>query len=139
MAMKQKNKASDTVPSSSMADIAFLLIIFFMVTTVFSAQKGIDFALPKEEQETGDPTEAVHIVVQPSGRLLVDNAPMNMDEIQGYILPKLQVNANKFVILQTDDEAAYGDMIDVLDELKQANVRNIALPTKEEIASWGNY
>ena len=42
------------IPTSSMADIAFLLIIFFMVTAVFSATKGLTFALPKEEQQPPD-------------------------------------------------------------------------------------
>jgi biopolymer transport protein ExbD len=47
------------------------------------------------------------------------------------------VNPNKFVIIKTDEEAVYGSMIDVLDELKEADVRNIAIPTQEEVASWG--
>ena len=46
--MKERPEAE--IPTASMADIAFLLIIFFMVTAVFSATKGLDFALPKEEQ-----------------------------------------------------------------------------------------
>ena len=62
--------------------------------------------------------------------------PMNLNEIKPYVKAKLDVNPKKFVILQTDDNATYGDMMDVLDELKQVNVINIALPTKEEIASW---
>ena len=47
----QGSRVTEEIPSCSMADIAFLLIIFFMVTTVFAAQKGIDFNLPKEEKE----------------------------------------------------------------------------------------
>lgn len=136
---KQRNKASQEVPSSSMADIAFLLIIFFMVTTVFSSQKGIDFGLPKEEKSNEyEPKEAVHIVVEASGRILVDQNPLNASDIQSYILPKLAVNPTKPVILQTDQDASYGDMVQVLDQLKLADVKNIALPTREDIASWGS-
>jgi len=138
MIFKQRTKVDEEIPSSSMADIAFLLIIFFMVTTVFSAQKGIDFNLPKEEKEAVEDkeVEAVHIVVDEFSRITVDGNPMNLNEIQAYLKPKLEINKKKFVILQTHDDATYGDMMDVLDELKQAEVVNIALPTKEEIASW---
>ena len=138
MMFKQRSKVEEEIPSASMADIAFLLIIFFMVTTVFSAQKGIDFNLPKEEEKDMEvqTTEAIYIVVDQFGRITVDETPMNLNEIQPYVKSKLDINPKKFVILQTDDDATYGDMMDVLDELKLADVINIALPTKEEIETW---
>lgn len=141
MRLRQRTKVDEEISSASMADIAFLLIIFFMVTTVFSAQKGIDFNLPKEDDKDKEiqTTEAIHIVIDQYGRIIVDGNPMNLNEIQPYLRTKLDINPNKYVILQTDDNATYGDMMDVLDELKQANVVNIALPTKEEIASWTRY
>ena len=45
-----RREASSEIPTSSMADIAFLLIIFFMVTAVFSATKGLEFKLPQEDE-----------------------------------------------------------------------------------------
>ncbi len=142
MRIKTKLKRTEGIPNDSLADIAFLLIIFFMVTTAFAARKGIDFQLPKQEKTQNMDTEQIEstlIHITDSGRLLVDDRPLNLEDIQPYLMPKLAVNPKKFVIIQTDDEAAYGDMIDVLDELKQANVQNIVLPTKAEIASWGDY
>lgn len=141
--MKFRKRTSTTarIPTDSMADIAFLLIIFFMVTTAFAARKGIDFRLPKQEadipSEETEGLESVLIEIDASGRLMIDKRPVNLEDIQSYLLPKLAVNPNKFVIIKTDDNATYGDMIDVLDELKQADVQNMALPSKEEIASWG--
>ena len=44
-----KTRASDEIPTSSMADIAFLLIVYFMVTATFAATRGLDFALPKDD------------------------------------------------------------------------------------------
>ena len=45
----KRNNVDEEIPTSSMADIAFLLIIYFMVTTTFAATRGIDFSLPQEE------------------------------------------------------------------------------------------
>ena len=42
-------KVTDEIPTSSMADITFLLIVYFMVTTTFAATRGLDFALPKDD------------------------------------------------------------------------------------------
>ncbi len=138
MKYKQRSTPNEGIPSSSMADIAFLLIIFFMVTTAFSAKKGIDFNLPRDDQnKSPEDVRAVLIDIDPGGRVTVDGNPFNLTDIKPYLMPKLSANPNKFVIIKTDSDAQYGNMIDVLDELKQLDVKNIALPTREEIASWG--
>jgi len=64
----KKSKVSDEVPTSSMADIAFLLLIFFLVTTVFPKDKGLAIVLP-EESETVEVNQKniLHIVIQPNG------------------------------------------------------------------------
>ena len=135
---------SDEIPTSSMADIAFLLIIYFMVTTSFSATRGLDFGLPKDDQQTPEiqKEEAVHIQVQPGGVLMVDNKPMRLEQVLEYLKPKLTNNPMKPVIIQTDPQAHYGNMVTVLDELRQGKekigieVRNISIPTRREIESF---
>ena len=68
---KKKSKVSDKVPSSSMADIAFLLLIFFLVTTTFPKNKGLAIVLPEEGGEVEvSPRNILHIIIQPNG--LVD-------------------------------------------------------------------
>ena len=45
----KKHESDPEIPTSSMADIAFLLIVYFMVTATFAATRGLDFALPKDD------------------------------------------------------------------------------------------
>lgn len=140
MRFRKNSRVEAEVPNASMSDIAFLLLIFFMVTTAFAARKGIDFRLPapaKDEQEIEEKElKAITIQVLASGRLVVDGSPKNLGDIQPYIKPVLAVDPKKFVIIQMDMDASYGNMIEVLDELKQAEVQNIALPSKQEMSSW---
>ena len=139
-----KKESEAEIPTSSMADIAFLLIIFFMVTAVFSATKGLDFALPKEEQRPPDTEqeEAVFIKVAPDGSLTVDCKPMELGGILDYLEPKLTRDAQKAVILYTDAYAPYQAMISVYDVLGSAEKRrgfkgrNISVPTKSEIEDY---
>ncbi|MCM2268526.1 MAG: biopolymer transporter ExbD [Thermoanaerobaculia bacterium] len=131
---------SDEIPTSSMADITFLLIIFFMVTSTFAATRGLDFALPKEDKNPPiiEKEEAVLIAIRPGGTLEVDGKPMQIGGILDYLKPKLTNNPNKPVIIRPDPNAAYGDMVRVYDLLRRGKdlgveVRNISLPTQREI------
>lgn len=133
-------RVSDAIPTSSMADIAFLLIIYFMVTTTFAATRGLDFALPKEDDQPPivEKEESVLIEIQASGDLLVDGRPMRQSEVLDYLKPKLEVNPRKPVIIRPDANAPYGAMVSVYDELRQGadkgvEVRNISIPTQREI------
>ena len=155
--MKFKRKeAPAEIPTSSMADIAFLLIIFFMVTAVFSATKGLEFKLPSNEDDSKPPEteEAVFIKVAADGSVSVDCKPMLIGDILGYLEPKLTRDAQKPVILYTDPYATYQSMISVYDVLvvpeREDNlardegrplkygwkVSNISVPTQTEIQDY---
>ena len=137
----KKERVSEEIPTSSMADIAFLLIIYFMVTTTFAATRGLDFSLPPEDDTPPmvEKEEAVLIEIQSGGVYVVDQKPMPLDEILDYLKPKLERNPKKPVIIRPQQDAQYGYMVDVFDELRQAEdkigmkVENISIPTQREI------
>ena len=136
----KKGQVDDEIPTASMADIAFLLIIYFMVTTTFAATRGIDFLLPQEDDSPlVDKEESVLIEVQPGGVLVVDTKPMQLDQILDYLKPKLERNPMKPVIIRSNEMAEYGHMVSVFDLLRQApdeigiEVKNVSIPTQREI------
>ena len=138
----KRDTISEEIPTSSMADIAFLLIIYFMVTTTFAATRGLDFSLPKDDQDKTpliDKEDSVLIEIQVGGVLIVDGRPMPLDAILEYLKPKLERNPRKPVIIRPNPDAEYGYMVDVFDELRQAKdkidieVKNISIPTQREI------
>jgi biopolymer transport protein ExbD len=139
----RKNVVSE-IPTASMADIAFLLIIFFMVTAVFSATKGLEFKLPKDDEKAPpEQEEAVFIKVGADASVLVDCRPMELEEILPYLEPKLLRNPEKPVILYTDAAAEYQAMISVYDVLGFAKVethgfkvKNISVPTQSEVQEY---
>ena len=140
----RKARGLPEIPTSSMADIAFLLIIFFMVTAVFSATKGLEFKLPKDEpDQPAEQEEAVFIHVYPDGSITVDCKDITPDGIVGYLQPKLTRNPEKPVILYTDADATYQSMIAIYDVLKEPTkdthgfkVKNISVPTQSEVQEY---
>ncbi len=139
-----RDRPDDEIPTSSMADIAFLLIVFFMVTTTFTATRGLDFALPEDDEDPPviEKEESVLIEIFPGGRLEVDQNPMVLGEIIDYLKPKLERNPKKPVIIKPDVTTEYKYMVEVYDELRQGEEHgleepiNISVPTQREMQSF---
>ena len=138
--------------TGSMADVTFLLIIYFMVTMAFSTTKGLDFAVPKEDPSRSEvkAEESIFIQVKPDGSFIVDNRPLPIDEWANYLRTKVDPGSNppvisKPIILRPDPDAPYGKMMEAFDELRQMKEKlnlgkdlNISLPTQREIENvWG--
>lgn len=134
----QRLRSSPAVPTSSMADIAFLLIIFFMLTAVINTSKGLEFAFPSEDPTELDvqPEEAIHIKILQVGQFQVDKSPMSLQQLGGYIRSKMSANPEKPIIIQTLPDVPYYAMIEVFDLLKLLEVKNVSIPTKSEIERW---
>jgi len=125
----------EAVPMASMADIAFLLIIFFMVTSVFSVDRGLLIELPQTAvQESVDLREIV-LSISADGAILADGKPVALTELGPYVGAARTQNPRRPVVVRSDRRVEYGKVADVMDELLQAGVRDVALPTVAETAS----
>ena len=136
---KLRSRQKPEIPTSSMADIAFLLIIFFMLTAVFTSNRGLQFQYPENDPNDPDvqPEEAIHIKIEAEGQFQVDKNPTtSLEEIGGYIQGKMKQSPGKPVIIESNPDVPYYVMVDVFDLLKQLEVKNIAIPTKSERERW---
>ncbi len=123
---------------SSMADIAFLLIIFFMLTTVFSVDAGIVIELPDTEVQETVPLREVVLAVTHEGELFADGQPIALLAIGDYIKSKRAANPARPVVVRSDRRVQYGLVADIMDELLKAGVRDVALPTVAKERGKGN-
>jgi biopolymer transport protein ExbD len=135
----KKQKVSDEVPTSSMADIAFLLLIFFLVTTTFPKDKGLAIVLPEQgvTQEISQ-RNILHLIIQPNGIVDVKRGEsqqiqqMRAEQIEGLWRQEVSQNDNLIAAVKTHPDAAYEYMVDVLDALHSANAERISLQVLEE-------
>ncbi len=119
----KKKKLSAEIFTGSMADVTFLLIIFFMVTSVFSATRGLDFSLPEDTTTTEiTQEESIDVYIRPGETLSIqaDGKDLTLEQLIPYVFEKLSQDAAKPVILRTDPEGTYGNMMQAFDELRRA-------------------
>jgi len=133
----RKRLAESEIPTASMADIAFLLIIFFMVTAAFSATKGLQLDLSEEDKDSRpvDPDPGVLVQIHEDG-MHVDCRPMELSGLLPYLEPRLSRNPDKPVILVPDADAPYRRVVEVYDTLMAGETTNVSFPTASEIESY---
>ncbi len=138
MSLRKRLRPTPEIPTSSMADIAFLLIIFFMLTAVFTANQGLRFGLPDDDPDDRDvkPQEAIHIKIQGEGQFRVDRQDMSYEQMGSYLQQRIQLAPKKPVIIQTLPDVPYSEMIRVFDLLRILDIQNVSIPTRTEIERW---
>lgn len=126
--MKRKRSKLKQIPSASMADIAFLLLVFFLVTTTISMDKGIGQVLPAigEELEV-NPKNITKVLVNAAGQVLHDEELVPMNQLRARIRNMLAQNDKLIVSVKTHPMTKHQVYIDVLDQLKQAGATRISI------------
>ena len=133
MISKQRRPIQE-INSSSMADIAFLLLVFFLVTTTISMDKGISLVLPSEGNELEvNKKNIVNILMNESGKVLLDDKPMAVKNIRDIVKKKLGNNPNLIFSVQTHPRTKYQDYLNVLDQLKEAQATKISIANPPEL------
>ena len=124
---KRKRKV-DEVNSSSMADIAFLLLVFFLVTTTISMDKGINIILPAEGSNKDVNTEdIINVVLAADGSIVFDEKLKNIYEIKSLVENEIRKNKNMIFSIKTSIRADYQDYVALLDEFKKAKAKKISI------------
>jgi len=128
--IKKKKTPEATIPTSSMADIAFLLLIFFLVATVIDVDSGIGMTLPEyvEDIETVEvPKDRMAaILINETGDVLLDGQPISLFQIKNTLKPRIQSkielpkNKKLIVSIKTDRKTVYNAYISALDQVKEA-------------------
>jgi len=139
MLIKRKSNVTSEIPSASMADIAFLLLIFFLTTTVFNEEKGLELLLPeaKAQEIQVSQKNMLHIIVRPDNRIVLkkgknpEEPPIPVDGLAERMRQEIALNPKIIAAVKTDPEATYNQMIQVLDELQEAEASRISLQMLE--------
>ena len=132
----RKSEASSKVPDSSMADIAFLLLIFFMVTTVFQKDRQRDIVWPEAEatQKIDEKLKNIlNIWVQRDGSIFINDRPYGMGEVSQVIAPLYAASDRALVIsIRGDREVQYSTVDQLQKQLVAAGVVRVVFATELE-------
>ena len=128
MLTKPRRTAMQEVNSSSMSDIAFLLLVFFLVTTTISLDKGISLILPAEGNEMEvNKSNIVNVLINDQGGVMFDDKPTPIKDLKRKSIDRINKNEKIIFSVLTTKRTKYKYYIEVLDQLKQAGATKISI------------
>ena len=114
MNLRGRNKVDPTFNMSSMTDIVFLLLIFFMLTSTLVTVSAIDVLLPKASGKTENST-SVAVTITNTALFYIDKKKVNASNLEAEILRKMDAEKQKTVVIRGDKEVAYKNVMQVID------------------------
>ena len=132
---QRKSGASEEIPSSSMADIAFLLLIFFMVSTVFRKEdeQPIDWATAEATEKIDEKRKNIlHLWVDPEGTVFINDNIVPYESIAGVVRPIYAENRSLVVAIRGDRDVPYQQINTITEQLKQSGAVRVTFATRVE-------
>ena len=133
MKVNRKTKLDTEIPTASMPDIIFMLLIFFMVTTVLREYSGLPISLPKAKriEKLKSKRHTSHIWVSKDGLISIEDKLYASDGIRHVMYEKRVANPQLVISLKADERAKMGLISEIHGELRKAAVSytHLTLPT----------
>ena len=134
MKFNRKAKVVSVVPTASMADISFLLLVFFMVTTVFVRYRGLPVRMPAAEkiEKLENRRIVTHIWIDGQGVIRIEEQDIGLDQVAKIMNRKMIQDPRTIVSIKADADAEFGLIADVLEELRKAEALRVNFATNQE-------
>ena len=128
MAKQKRRFKGGEIPTSSMADIAFLLLIFFLVTTTIDMDKGLGMVLPAEGEEIEiNKKNILNCLINSTGNVLLGGEAVDIRNLAKTVRQKISQNDKLVISVKAHSASRNEDYVRVIDQLKQANATRISI------------
>jgi biopolymer transport protein ExbD len=117
---------------TSLIDVIFMLLLFFMITSTFLEQPGIKLELPTAKTSAhAEPQEYV-LTIDKKGELFLNRQPLAMAELEAEIRKALPKMKDCALVLKADQEITHGLVVRVMDMAKRGGIKKLIIGTKPE-------
>jgi biopolymer transport protein ExbD len=135
MKFSVRNKPKSEISTASMPDIIFMLLVFFMVTTVLREYEGLPIALPSATkiEKLESKRNTAHLWVNKVGLVSIDDKRVPMPAVRNVIYAKLAENPKLTTSLKADKETSMRIITDLHQELRNANALKVNYSAKTRV------
>ena len=134
MKFNRKSKVGSAIPTATMADISFLLLVFFMVSTVFVRYRGVPVELPQAEkiEKLESRRNVLQVWVSSEGQVSIEDRIISLDAVGTVVHRHLTANPRLIISLRGDKDSEFGVISDVMEELRKVEALRVNFSTQRE-------
>lgn len=133
MARRTKREAEEAaIDLTPMLDVVFIMLIFFIVTTSFAKEAGIDVNRPKATKQQSKPSATIFVAIRANGEIWLDKRAVDVERVGATIEKLLAESPTDTVIIQADKEAKHGVVVSVMDQIKIAGIDKISIAAENK-------
>lgn len=129
--IKKRSRRESLIDISPMMDMVFILLIFFIVTSTFTRETGIDVTKPKASSAKELAKESILVGITRQGTIHINETQVNLSSLQTILKQMMAESPDRPVIIVSDRDAPSGAIVDVLDECNIAKVRKVSISAEE--------
>ncbi|KTG23204.1 biopolymer transporter ExbD [Idiomarina sp. WRN-38] len=128
MARNRNREEEDaSIDMTPMLDIVFIMLIFFIVTTSFVKEAGIQVNKPEANQANKEPSANIFIAIRDTGEVWMDKRQVDVERVAANLERMLAEQPTDLVVIQADKEAEHGRVVEVMDQVKEAGIDKISI------------
>ncbi|WP_404399745.1 biopolymer transporter ExbD [Idiomarina seosinensis] len=116
-----------SIDMTPMLDIVFIMLIFFIVTTSFVKEAGIQVNKPEANQANKEPSANIFIAIRDTGEVWMDKRQVDVERVAANLERMLAEQPTDLVVIQADKEAEHGRVVEVMDQVKEAGIDKISI------------
>lgn len=132
--MRRRFRANDedeaAIDMTPMLDIVFIMLIFFIVTTSFVKESGLDVNRPEAATATKKDSANILIGISQTGDIWIDKRKVDVRAVRANIEKIKAENPESSVVIQSDKDAATGVLVKVMDQVKLAGISAISIAAR---------
>lgn len=133
MRLSTSEKKKARIEIIPMIDTMFFLLVFFMISTLsMTLQKGMEVNLPKASSASDDLPEQVTLSISEKGDLFFNKDRCTISELELRLHDLLYYGEKPAVVINADEAVSHGQVIEVMDAVREAGIFNMAIATKPD-------
>lgn len=129
MKFRERRRVRAEPGLTSMIDVIFLLLLFFVLSSTFILQPGIKVRLPRTVTTEQPARKDVVLIIARDRRIFLNNSLVPFNSLWGRLIEELKFQPQATLILRADRDVAHGYVVRVMDVAKQAGASRIAIAT----------
>jgi len=130
--VRKRSKKEVEIAIVNLVDVIFILLIFFIMTTTFSKETGLDITKPAAGSASQLEKENIMVGISKEGTIHLDERQVDLAMLQAILRRQIAEDAEKAVVIVSDRDADMGVVVDVMDECNMAGVHKVSVAANQE-------